>query len=89
MKNLINNRDRLTIFGLFGLVIFLYAYTYAMAPFAETTNAVIVNGATTLAALTSAIILTRITFYFQRNELPFVIWAAFAVCMWLWTVAEG
>ena len=89
MKDLFKDRDRLTALALFGSIVILYAWTYAVAPFAETTNSIIVNGATTLAALMGAVILTRITFYFRRNEPPFIIWSAFAVCLWLWTIAEG
>jgi len=73
----------------FGFITLLYAWTYAMAPFSELTNSVILNGATTLSALIVALVLTRITFYFHSAEPPRVIWITFALCMWLWTIAEG
>jgi hypothetical protein len=74
---------------LFVIVILLYAWTYAAAPFNSTIDSVILNGMTTLAALLVAVILTRITFFYQRDEAPFVIWAAFALGMWMWALAEG
>ena len=57
MKNLIKDRDRLIALAFFGLIALLYAWTYAVAPFAEITNSIIVNGATTIAALMGAVIL--------------------------------
>lgn len=79
---------------LFTLVIFLlmtlsFAWTFAFAPFSEAINSLILNGGTTLAALIAAILFTRILFYFQNGEPPRLIWAFFAICMWLWTVAEA
>ncbi len=89
MKNIFEERERLVVLIAFTLIVGLFAWTYALAPFTETANAIIANGATTLSALIAALILTRITFYFQRDEPPFVIWSAFAVCLWLWTIAEA
>lgn len=74
---------------LFLLMIVSFAWTYAFAPFSEIVNSLILNGATTLTALIAAVAFTLIPFYFQQDEPPRVIWACFALCMWLWTVAEG
>ncbi len=89
MKKSFNLRARFFALVVFATIAFVFAWTYAIAPFKETTNMVIMNGATTLAALTAALILTRVTLFFQRDEMPFMIWLAFAVCMWLWTIAEA
>ena len=81
-------------FKLISLIIFFlmsmfFAWTFAFAPFTETINSLILNGGTTLSALIAAIIFTLVLFYFDRGEPPRVIWAFFAICMWLWTVAEA
>ena len=89
MNDAAKTRSRLIVILLFSLITILYAWTYAFAPFSERISAVILNSATTFSALIAALILTRITFYFQPDEPPRVIWAAFAVCMWLWTIAEA
>ncbi len=67
----------------------LYAWVYAYAPFSETINSLIVNIGTPLSASFAAIILTRITMFFHRGEPPRVVWAAYAVCIWLWMIAEA
>lgn len=89
MKKYFSNRYRLIALLAFFFIILLYVWTYAFAPFTEFANSVFVNGATVLSALIVSLILTRITFYFQIKEPPYVIWAAFAICMWLWTIAEA
>ena len=89
MKSSTKTRFRLIVLVTLCFITILYAWTYALAPFFETTNALILNGATTFSAFIVAVTLTRITFYFQPGEPPRVIWAAFAICMWLWTIAEG
>jgi len=89
MKQFVKARYRLAVFVLFVCVIALYAWTYAKAPFSEAVNTYIVNGATTVAAGLAAIILTRTVFFFQPGEPPRVIWFAFAICLWLWAIAEG
>jgi hypothetical protein len=89
MKRFAKGHYKLTLFAIFGGVTLLYAWTYAHAPFSESNNTYILNGATTLAAAVVALILTRIVFYFQPEERPRLIWISFAICAWLWTVAEG
>jgi len=89
MKKSTNARERLIAFVVFAFITFVFAWTYAIAPFRETANMVIVNSATTLSALTAALILTRVTLYYQRNEPAFIVWCAFTVCMWLWAIAEA
>jgi len=89
MKGFAKVHYKLTFFISFAIILVLYAWTYAYAPFSESNNAYILNGATTLAASVVAIILTRIVFFFQANERPRLIWVSFAVCAWLWTIAEG
>jgi len=89
MKGYARTQYRLVVILIFTLITGLYAWTYAVAPFSETYNAYILNGATTLAALTVSIILTRIVFFYQPHEPPRLIWISFAVCLWLWTIAEG
>ena len=89
MKRFARARYRWAIILLFSLIVALYAWTYAVAPFSEANNAFILNGATTLAALLVAGILTRIVFFFQAGEPPRLIWVTFAICLWLWTIAEG
>lgn len=71
------------------LMVVCFVWTFAFAPFPETINSLILNGGTTLAALIAALIFTRIPYFFSRAEPPRVIWTYFAVCMWLWTVAEA
>jgi len=89
MKNLSNSQIKLITLIAFILITSLYAWTYTVAPFSELTNAIIVNGTTVVSALIVTLILTRITFYFQPQEQPFTLWAAFSLCMLLWTIAEG
>jgi hypothetical protein len=89
MKSADKLRYRLPVIIVLALSTILYAWTYAFSPLSETVNSFILNGATALSALLVAIILTRITFYFHQGEPPRVIWTAFAVCMWLWTIAEA
>lgn len=89
MKSFNRNRYRIYAIVVFLFITILYAWTYASSPFSETTNSIILNSTTTLSALIVALILTRITFYFHRGEPPRVIWSTFAICMWLWTIAEG
>lgn len=89
MKNRLPTREKVIAVIIFVIITLLYAWTYAEAPFSNVLNSIILNGMTTLSALFVAIVLTRISLYFRREEPPFVIWAAFAVCMWMWTFAEG
>ena len=89
MKHFVKARYRLIVFVLFSFVIALYAWTYANAPFSEIANMYILNGGSTIAAALAAIILTRIVFFFQAGEPPRLIWVSFAICLWLWTIAEG
>jgi len=89
MKKFFDNRNRVIAVIAFFLATALYAWAYALAPFPESLNAFILNGATVFAALTVTWILVRVTFYFKPNESPFIIWAAFAFCAGLWTIAEG
>ncbi len=80
---------RTTVLTIFVLITVFFAWTFAFAPFSETINSLILNGGTTLTALIAAVIFTLIPFYYQQGESPRVIWAYFAICMWLWTVAEA
>jgi hypothetical protein len=89
MKRSHVNRYRLLILIIFLLVSASFAWTFAFAPFSETVNSFILNGGTTLSALTAALILSLIPFYYQRGEPPRVIWTSFAICLWLWTIAEA
>jgi len=86
---IIKNRERLITLIIFIIIIAVFVWDYAFAPFTNLTNSIIVNGGTVLSAMIAAIILTRITFYFHSNEPPFLVWAAFAVCVWLWMFAEA
>jgi hypothetical protein len=88
VKNVGTSRYRLSTFTVIILVTLLYAWVYASAPFTEAVNSFILNGTTALSTVVSALILTRLTLYFHREEPPRVVWAAFAVCMWLWMIAE-
>lgn len=74
---------------IFLLIIAAFAWTFAFAPFSEWINSLILNGGTTLTALIAAVIFTLIPFYFHQDEPPRMIWTYFAICMWLWTLAEG
>ena len=89
MKNLIKSHERLITFIFFSIIVVVFVWDYAFAPFTDLANSIIVNGGTVLSAMIAAIILSRITFYFHSNEPPFLVWAAFAVCIWLWTFAEA
>lgn len=89
MKSINMNRYRIPTLIIFLLIIVLFAWTYVFAPFSENINSVILNGGTTLSALIAAVIFTFIPFFFHREEPPRVIWAAFAIYAWLWTIAEA
>ncbi|MBK9928061.1 MAG: hypothetical protein IPP66_22555 [Anaerolineales bacterium] len=89
MMNFFRGRERGIAFILFAAITALFIWVYALAPFSELANAIIVNCMTALTALIAAALLTRILFYFQSDEPPFFVWTAFAVCLWLWTIAEG
>lgn len=89
MKKFYQGREKLIALIVFVFITVLFVWDYALAPFSELANAVIVNGATVLSALFVTAILTRITFYFQPQEPPFLVWAAFAVGIGFWTIAEG
>jgi hypothetical protein len=89
MKKIFKDSERLFVLIVSVFITVLFVWDYALAPFTELTNAIIVNGATVLSALIVALILTRITFYFHPQERPFLVWAAFALGMWLWAIAEG
>lgn len=89
MKNLNVKRYRLSAIILFFLITVFFAWTFAFSPFSETVNDLILNGATTLSALIAALILTLIPRYFHPGEPPRTIWIYFAICLWLWTVAEA
>ena len=89
MKKIIDHPEKRIAIVLFILIVALFVWDYAYAPFTELANAIIVNGATVLSAAITAVILTRITFFFQPQEPPFLVWATFAVCIWLWAIAEG
>jgi hypothetical protein len=89
MKKFAKVHYRLMLLILLIGILLLYAWTYAVAPFSEPNNTYILNGATTLSALIAAIILTRLTFFFQPGEPPRLIWISFALCAWLWAMAEG
>lgn len=89
MKRPTMARQKLVILIVFLLIIGLYAWTYATAPFSGANNAYILNGTTTLSALLVSLSLTRLTFYYHAGEPPRTIWTSFAVCAWLWTIAEA
>lgn len=89
MKKPINDRRRFIVLLAFLLITALYIWTYAYAPFNEMANSIILNGTTFICALISALLLTQITFFFDPQEPPFLVWAAFAACLWLWALAEG
>jgi len=89
MKRFHMNHYRLPAMIVFLLMIVFFAWTFAAAPFSEFINSLILNGGTTLSALIAALIFTLIPFYFQRGEPPRVIWTSFAICLWLWTIAEA
>jgi hypothetical protein len=80
---------RVPILVVLFLIVVFFAWTFAFAPFPETINSLILNGGTTLAALIAAVIFTCIPFYYSPGEPPRVIWTCFAICMWLWTIAEA
>ena len=89
MKHFKANHYRLPALLLFVFITAFFAWTFAFSPFSETVNSFILNGGTTLSALIAALILSLIPFYFQREEPPRMIWTFFALCAWLWTVAEA
>lgn len=89
MKRFHANRYRFPVLIIFFLMTAFFAWTFAVAPFSEPINSLILNGGTTLSALIAAVIFTFIPFYFQRGEPPRVIWTSYAICAWLWTVAEA
>lgn len=74
---------------IFLLMVVVFAWTFAFAPFSEFVNSLILNGGTALTALIAAVTFTLIPFYYQQGEPPRLIWTCFAICMWLWTIAEG
>lgn len=86
-----NPRSRVKSLALFvfASLTVLFVWVYAYAPFSELANSIIVNTATVLSALIVAVILTRISFFFNPREPAFLIWASFSACMWLWAFAEG
>lgn len=89
MKSLNTARYRLPTLFVFLVMTIFFAWTFASAPFPEEINSLILNGGTTLSALIAALLFTLIPFYYQPGEQPRVIWTFFAVCMWLWTIAEA
>lgn len=89
MKSFYVKRYRVSAFIIFFLITAFFAWTFALAPFSETINLLILNGGTTLSALIAAFILTLIPFYYHQGEPPRVIWTAFAISLWLWTIAEA
>lgn len=80
---------KLSVFVLFVLMTAFFAWTFAFAPFPEVVNSFILNGGTTLSALIAALFFTRIPTYYHRGEPPRTIWTYFALCLWLWTIAEA
>ena len=89
MKKIFAHREKSVALIVFTGLTVLFAWTYALAPFNEKVNALIVNGTTVLSALIVAIILTCITSFFHSEEPLFIVWSAFAVGMWLWAIAEA
>lgn len=89
MKKIYRGYEKVVVVIVFVFITALFVWVYALAPLSEQANAIIVNSATVFSALIVAVILTRITFFFHSDEPPFLIWATFAACIWLWTVAEG
>lgn len=89
MKHFNRTHLRLSTLIVLFLMVVCFGWTFAFAPFSETINSLILNGGTTLAALIAALIFTRIPFFFGPGERPRVIWTCFAICLWLWTVAEA
>ena len=70
-------------------MIAIYIWVYSASPFSELANLLILNGSTALAALLCAIILTLTVRFFSPGEAPRTIWLFFAICLWLWTIAEA
>ncbi|MFT3891662.1 MAG: hypothetical protein QM730_08530 [Anaerolineales bacterium] len=89
MKRFHVKNFRLPVALLFFLITVFFAWTFAEAPFSEFVNSLILNGGTTLSALIAAVIFTFIPAFFTREEPPRMIWTSFAVCLWLWVVAEA
>jgi len=89
MKVWTANRYRILVLTSFILMTACFAWTFAYSPFSETINSLILNGGTTFSALIAAVIFTLLPVFYQPDEPPRVIWMSFAVCMWLWTIAEG
>jgi hypothetical protein len=89
MKRFNVNHYRIPVLIVFVFLTAFFAWTFAFSPFSETVNNLILNGGTTLSALIAALIFTFIPSYFQRGEPPRVIWTSFAICLWLWTIAEA
>lgn len=89
MNHLPIHRYKLPILFMFLLMIVFFAWTFAFAPFPEFVNSLILNGGTALSALIAAFIFTLVPFYYQPGEPPRVIWMFFAICIWLWTIAEA
>lgn len=89
MKHFNAKPYRLSALTLFVLMTAFFVWTFAFAPFSEIVNSFILNGGTTLCALIAALIFTRIPFYFRLGEPPRAIWTYFALCLWMWAVAEA
>lgn len=89
MKKIFRGREKLIALIVFVLITALFTWDYTLTPFTELASAIIVNGATVFSVLIVAFILTHITFYFHSDAPPFLVWAAFAIGMWLWAIAEG
>jgi len=69
-------------------MISIYVWVYVFYPFADLTNLLILDGLTALSSLMCAVLLTLTASFFQRDELPRVIWVYYAACIWLWVLAE-
>src|ERR1051326_489542 len=87
MKHFNLNYLRLPFIVISLLFTIFFAWVYAVSPFSEDLNSLILNGGTVLSALVAAVVFTLIPSYFGRGEPPRLIWIFFAISMWLWTIA--
>jgi hypothetical protein len=89
MKRLNVKTYRIAALILFFFMTLFFAWTFAEAPFSEFVNSLILNGGTMFSALIAAIIFSVLPLYYERGEPPRTIWTFFAICIWLWTIAEA
>jgi len=87
-----NGSKRATlIIAYFLAVIFLAGYivVYQYVPFADPWNDIILNFLTALSAASAAGIASLIFFYYDKDDMPRIIWKYLMIACWLWFVGEA